>query len=178
MTTIKKDIEAILNKGEGLARINNISFLSYNTTNGIGEAVDNLILAFNYIGGVKGGARVEIKARTYEGIIAEIKTATENYFATCKNELIKNLKNGYRQEGGNMKNSNLLKDIMPEIDFIIRGKSYKEKKNSLAEIARNYQNEFSNHNLFYSEIAILNEYFERNGKKYGLLKEFRENAII
>lgn len=77
-----------------------------------------------------------------------------------------------------MKNSNLLKDIMPEIDFIIRGKSYKEKKNSLAEIARNYQNEFSNHNLFYSEIAILNEYFERNGKKYGLLKEFRENAII
>lgn len=96
MTTIKKDIEAILNKGEGLARINNISFLSYNATNGIGEVVDNLILVFDYIGGVRGGARVEIKARTYEGIIAEIKTATEKYFASCKNELIKNLKNGYR----------------------------------------------------------------------------------
>lgn len=94
--TIKEEIKKILNKGEGAAKINNISFLEYNTSNGIGEAVDNLILAFDYIGGVRGGARVEIKARTYSGIIAEIERATENYFESCKNELIKNLKNGYR----------------------------------------------------------------------------------
>jgi len=96
MKTIKKDIQEILNKGEGYARINNISTLSYNTANGIGENVGNLILIFNYIGGIRGGARVEIKARTYEGIITEIERATENYFTDCKNELIKNLKNGYR----------------------------------------------------------------------------------
>jgi len=77
-----------------------------------------------------------------------------------------------------MKNNNLLKNIMPEVDFTIRGKNYEERKSSLAEIARNYQNAFYNCNLFYSEIAILDEYFERNGKKYGLLKEFRENGIV
>ena len=96
MGTIKKDIQEILNKSEGYIRINNISTLANNTTNGIGENVDNLILVFNYIGGVKGGAMVEIKARDYDGIIAEIEKATENYFTSCKNELIKNLKNGYR----------------------------------------------------------------------------------
>ena len=96
MKTIKKDIQEILNKGEGYARINNISALTYNTANGIGENVDNLILIFNYIGGVRGGTRVEIKARTYEGIIVEIETATKRYFTDCQNELIKNLKNGYR----------------------------------------------------------------------------------
>ena len=77
-----------------------------------------------------------------------------------------------------MKNNNLLRNIMPKVNFTIRGKNYEERKSSLAEIARNYQNEFSDCNLFYSEIAMLNEYFERNGKKYGLLKEFKENGII
>lgn len=96
MGTIKKDIQEILNKGEGYARINNISTLSYNTKNALNESVDNLILIFDYIGGIRGGARVEIKARTYEGIISEIERATEKYFADCKNELVKNLKNGYR----------------------------------------------------------------------------------
>ena len=96
MKTIKKDIQEILNKGEGYARINNISTLSYNAKNGIGEDVDNLILIFNYIGGIRGGARVEIKARSYEGIITEIEAATKRYFTDCQNELVKNLKNGYR----------------------------------------------------------------------------------
>lgn len=96
MMTIKKEIQEMLNRGEGSTKINNISTLSYNTTNAIGENVDNLILNFNFIGGIKGGSRVEIKARTYEGIITEIEAATEKYFTDCKNELIKNLKNGYR----------------------------------------------------------------------------------
>ena len=96
MKTIKKDIQEILNKGEGSTKINNISTLSYNTKNALNESVDNLILTFQYIGGVRGGARVEIKARTYEGIIAEIEAATKRYFTDCQNELVKNLKNGYR----------------------------------------------------------------------------------
>jgi len=96
MKTIKKDIQEILNKGEGSTKINNISTLSYNAKNGIGEDVDNLILIFNYIGGIRGGARVEIKARSYEGIITEIEAATKRYFTDCQNELVKNLKNGYR----------------------------------------------------------------------------------
>ena len=96
--TIKKEIQEILKKGEGSTKINNISVLSYNTENAIGENADNLVLTFKYIGGVKGGTETEIKARTYEGILAEIETATKKYFADCANELNKNLKNGYRQE--------------------------------------------------------------------------------
>ena len=98
MKTIKKGILEMLNKGEGSTKINNISVLSYNTENAIGENVDNLVLTFKYIGGVKGGAETEIKARTYEGIIVEIETATKKYFEDCADELNKNLKNGYRQE--------------------------------------------------------------------------------
>ena len=94
--TIKKEIQEILKKGDGIVRINNISSLHYNTKNALNENADNLVLTFKYIGGVKGGTETEIEARTYEGILAEIETATKKYFKDCANELNKNLKNGYR----------------------------------------------------------------------------------
>lgn len=49
------------------------------------------------------------------------------------------------------------------------------------EIARNeaiaWQLDFNNHKYSYSELAYFGEYFYKLGKKYGLLKEFRENGI-
>ena len=34
------------------------------------------------------------------------------------------------------------------------------------------------HNYSYGELAYWGEYFERLGKRYGLVREFRENGII
>ena len=63
------------------------------------------------------------------------------------------------------------------LDLTIKGKTYKERKYFAEEIAKIWQNEFSNLNWSYNELAIMNEYFYKIGKKYGLLKEFKENCI-
>lgn len=70
-------------------------------------------------------------------------------------------------------------DVMSaiEVPLRIRGRSYKERKASLRTLAQDVQNaDFGG--LTYNEIAVLTDYFERAGKRYGLLKKFRENAII
>ncbi len=63
------------------------------------------------------------------------------------------------------------------LDFKISGKNYEEKKASLKDLAINWQNNYSSLSWSYSELAEINNYFYENGKRYGLLKEFRENAI-
>ena len=63
------------------------------------------------------------------------------------------------------------------LDLAIKGKTYKERKYFAEEIAKIWQNEFSSLNWSYNELAIMNEYFYKIGKKYGLLKEFKENCI-
>lgn len=62
--------------------------------------------------------------------------------------------------------------------FKIHGKNYQEQKASAEELAIRYQTEFAGYSWSYSELMEINEYFEKIGKKYGLLKEFRENGII
>ena len=66
--------------------------------------------------------------------------------------------------------------IIQLIEFTVHGKNYRERKNSLKEIAV----EFS-HNavcgLSYGELYHIQNFFETMGKKYGLLREFRENCI-
>ena len=43
--------------------------------------------------------------------------------------------------------------------------------------AIDWQNDFAKHNYSYGELAEFGEYFEKLGRRYGLLKEFRENGI-
>lgn len=64
------------------------------------------------------------------------------------------------------------------LSFTIKGKTYKEKKANLQEIAINYQNNFSCYSWSYGELATIYNYFQENGKRYGLIKEFKENCII
>lgn len=45
-------------------------------------------------------------------------------------------------------------------------------------IAQQWQADFANFNYSYSELAEWQNFFEEYGKKYGLIKEFKENAII
>lgn len=67
-------------------------------------------------------------------------------------------------------------EIIQVIQLSTHGKNYRERKNSLKEIAV----EFS-HNaicgLSYEELSHIQNFFETMGKRYGLLREFRENAI-
>lgn len=71
----------------------------------------------------------------------------------------------------------------PAIDHIcaielgnLTGKTYREKK----ECIKNKAIEYSNNQyggLSYDEIARIESYFERYGRRYGLIKEFKENCI-
>ena len=56
--------------------------------------------------------------------------------------------------------------------------TYSETKAKLREEAVEWQCDFSKHNYSYGELAEMQAYFEKEGKKYGLMKEFRENGII
>ena len=57
-------------------------------------------------------------------------------------------------------------------------KKYLQKKSLLRQEAIDFQNNFSNKDYSYGEIMENSNYFEKYGKKYGLIKEFRENCII
>lgn len=55
---------------------------------------------------------------------------------------------------------------------------YAEKKEEIRQQAIDWQNDFCNHNYSYGELAFYSDYFEKKGRRYGLIKEFKENAII
>ena len=55
---------------------------------------------------------------------------------------------------------------------------YQKSKKEVRQFAIDWQADFSNHNYSYSELAVFQDMFFRLGRKYGLLREFRENGII
>ena len=55
--------------------------------------------------------------------------------------------------------------------------TYETKKEMTRQEAIDWQNDFCNHNYSYGELAEFGEHFEKLGRRYGLLKEFRENGI-
>lgn len=60
-----------------------------------------------------------------------------------------------------------------------QGNSYTERKAVLEQQAIDYQTSFSSDDTIISwgELADIQNYFSRYGKRYGLLKEFHENGI-
>lgn len=63
------------------------------------------------------------------------------------------------------------------ITFKVSGKNYQERKEDVRQKAI----EFSHCNfpgLFWSEMAWIESWFRTQAERYGLLVEFRENAII
>lgn len=56
--------------------------------------------------------------------------------------------------------------------------SYAERKAKAREEAIEWQHSFSEEDHYMSEFAYWGSYFEKLGKRYGLLREFRENGII
>ena len=63
------------------------------------------------------------------------------------------------------------------LDFKISGKTYREKQDSLRNLAIDWQLNFAGLGWSYGEFAEFGDYFQKNGKRYGLLREFHENAI-
>lgn len=55
---------------------------------------------------------------------------------------------------------------------------YQLNKGIARDTAIQWQLEFNEHNYSYGELYEFGVYFEKLGKRYGLLKEFRENGII
>ena len=54
---------------------------------------------------------------------------------------------------------------------------YYEYKEQARQKAIEWQLDFNNHNYSWGELADWGDYFYKLGKRYGLLKEFKENGI-
>ena len=67
-------------------------------------------------------------------------------------------------------------ELITFIVFVIHGKDYKTRKESLRTLAVEWSNA-DIEGIFASDLIDIQDWFEKNGKRYGLLEEFRENAI-
>lgn len=56
--------------------------------------------------------------------------------------------------------------------------AYQTRKEKAREEAIIWQSELPKSSYSYIEIELFHDYFRDLGKRYGLLKEFRENGII
>lgn len=55
---------------------------------------------------------------------------------------------------------------------------YQKRKAAAREKAVEWQLDFNNHNYSYFQLAEFTAYFTKLAKRYGLIKEFKENGII
>lgn len=55
--------------------------------------------------------------------------------------------------------------------------NYQKRKEAARQEAIDWQSEASEQNLSYGELAEIGNFFYKLGKRFGLLREFRENAI-
>ena len=62
------------------------------------------------------------------------------------------------------------------IPFKLHGQTYAARKESARELAARFQAE-NRPGLSWAEVAEITAYFEKVGKRYGLLREFQENGI-
>lgn len=70
--------------------------------------------------------------------------------------------------------------VLRVLYFEINGRNYRERKNSLRDLAIDFQSANdgdTDFQLSIGEYGAASAYFERMGKRYGLLREFRENCI-
>ena len=56
-------------------------------------------------------------------------------------------------------------------------KAYEDKKEALREFAIEWQHGFGDVSYSWGDLSDWQDFFTEYGKKYGLLREFRENAI-
>ena len=61
----------------------------------------------------------------------------------------------------------------------VTGKTYAERKASLVEFAIDWQRTFGEFGISWSfgEMCEVGDFLEKNARRYGLIREFRENGI-
>lgn len=64
-----------------------------------------------------------------------------------------------------------------QIDFTVKGYSYKRKKESARNLAIELQRILSDCALSYSQLSTIGGIMKKIGERFGLLTEFRENGI-
>jgi hypothetical protein len=67
--------------------------------------------------------------------------------------------------------------IIDCIELKVKGKTYGDRKEYLEDLAKRYQIITSELSLSYGELIELGCFFDRNGRRYGLMEKFRENRI-
>ena len=68
-------------------------------------------------------------------------------------------------------------EIITLIDFVIHGKDYQTRKESLRTLAIEWSNA-DTEGIYTSDLCDISNWFYLKGKRYGLLEEFNENCII
>lgn len=69
-------------------------------------------------------------------------------------------------------------EVLSVFPFCVSGKTYAEKKSCLRDLAIDFQHttiDFDS--MSWWAAAEIENFFDTMGKRYGLLREFRENAI-
>lgn len=56
--------------------------------------------------------------------------------------------------------------------------TYRKAQERARNKAVEWQIDFNNHNYSYGELIYYGNYFDKLARRYGLVKEFRENGII
>lgn len=65
------------------------------------------------------------------------------------------------------------------IDFRIRGNSYQKRAANFRDKVIDIQSAISYAgDLSYNELRIINDWIEKNGRRYGLLRELKNDGII
>lgn len=97
-----------------------------------------------------------------------------------------NLDYGYKQEGWLFDSARDFGSVIADspdvisatdiVRFEITGNTREERRESLRQLAVDFQSADQG-GLSWLEFSKINDFFERKGRYYGLLEEFKENAI-
>lgn len=68
-------------------------------------------------------------------------------------------------------------ETMVIIPFTVHGSNYAERRENVRGTAMEFQTANDCDGLYMSDMSQIYGWFEKMGKRYGLLKEFRENAV-
>lgn len=92
----KTDIMDLIAADNGKLEVNPLCYLHRWTASAIGTKVDKLAVEFNSINGMgRFCGSVEIQARDYSGIVAEVETAIREKLNEVSDYLCNAFKNGY-----------------------------------------------------------------------------------
>lgn len=69
-------------------------------------------------------------------------------------------------------------DLILFIPLEVSGSNYTERKSNIRDKAIEYSIEAVKLPWSYGELATIQSFFEKNARRYGLIKEFREEGII